>query len=106
MARDIGVDNNFQTEYSIRGDVRNATGLSFVTQQVLVGIFESVDLSAPVLSDQEIEKQRGDIETAVRQNQFTEAPYRVSISNIDYEDETITYSISTQRIDETITTDE
>jgi len=105
MARDIAINDNRRTEYNIRGDLTNATGSDFLTQQVFVGIYESVDMSPPQLVDVEIEEQRGDIERAIRENQFTEQPITVTVENINYEDQIIQYSISTNRIDETISSE-
>jgi len=105
MPRDVAINDDRRTEYNIRGDITNATGIDFVTQQVFVGIYESVDMSPPQLSDVEIEEQRGNIERAIRRNQFTEQPIAVTVENIDYEEQTIQYSLSTNRIDETITTE-
>jgi len=105
MPRDIAINSDRRTEYDIRGDLRNATDLDFVTQQVFVGIYETVDMSVPTLQDDQIEQQRSAIETAVRRNQFTDQPISVRITDIDYEDESVQYSISTRRIDETITTE-
>lgn len=105
MPRDIAINNDRRTEYDIRGDVRNVTDLDFVTQQVFVGIYETVDMSVPTLQDENIEQQRSAIETAIRRNQFTEQPITVNITNIDYENESVQYSISTRRIDETISAD-
>jgi len=102
MARDIAINSDRRTEYNIRGDLENATGTDFLTQQVFVGIYETVDMSPPQLIDVEIEEQRGDIEQAIVQNEFTEQPISVTVETVDYENQTIQYSLSTNRINETI----
>jgi len=102
MARDIAINDDRRTEYNIRGDVKNATDTDFLTQQVFVGIYETVDMSPPQLIDVEIEEQRGDIEQAIVQNEFTEQPISVTVETVDYENQTIQYSLSTNRINETI----
>lgn len=104
MARDIAYTVDGGTTYSDRGDITNSTNLSFVRDRMIIGIEETVDLSPPLLSDTEIEEQRGDIEAAIRRNQFTEEPIRVTVESVDYDESQIQYSIETSRLSDTIST--
>lgn len=105
MARDIAINENRRTEYNIRGDIVNATGNDFLTDRIFVGIYETVDMSPPQLADVQIEEQRGDIESAVVQNPFTEKPISVTVESIDYENQRIKYGINTNRIEAVVTTE-
>jgi len=104
MARDIAINSERQTEYNERGDVRNSEGTEFITNRVFIAVNELVDLTPPTFNDTDIEEQRSNIESVVRRSQFTSQPIRVGVDDIDYDDQSITYSISTEQIDEIIST--
>jgi len=105
MARDVAINSNRRTEYNIRGDIANARGDDFLTDRIFIGINETVDMSPPELTDVQIEEQRGDIERAVVRNPFTEQPISVTVENIDYEEQSIQYSIETEQIETVVTTE-
>jgi len=104
MARDIAITTDRETEYNERGDLRNATGEVFVYLRVFIAVNELVDMSPPSLNDTDIEEQRSNIEAVVRQSQFTEEPISVSVQDVDYDNQIVTYSITTNKISETIDT--
>jgi len=76
----------------------------FVTVRGRSAVNELVDLTPPTFNDTDIEEQRSNIESVVRRSQFTSQPIRVGVDDIDYDDQSITYSISTEQIDEIIST--
>lgn len=99
MVRDIRFTDQFETTWNARGDIDDVRGGEFIKQSIIISIVEDVGLSAPALAPEALEEHRGNVESAVQNNPFTQEPIRAEVGDVDYEAQTVTYEITTRRID-------
>jgi len=104
MTRGIFFNTDRQTEYDERGDIRNVTEDEYIIQRIFVAINENVDMSPPTLEDSNIEEQRSRVAEVVSRSQFTREPISVTIRDVDYEDNQVSYTINTRRFEEVVST--
>lgn len=99
MPRDFRVNEDWLTEWNSVGDIGDVTGPAAIRQGIAITIKENVGLDAPTMEATAIEERRGTIERVVRQSDLTRNPVRVTVTDIDYEEKSVTYGISTARVE-------
>lgn len=99
MPIDIAIDKNRRTSYSVVGDYETVSGLNAVHQALFIAIYETVDMGTPSFVEDAIEEQRSDIESTVQSHPFSRDPVSVSVEEQDPENNQITYSVKTARIE-------
>lgn len=104
MSEDIAYDEDLSTSWDEVGDIATVRDIEFIRQSISTSIIENVDLSAPSLVSEDIEKQRGRIEEVVENNEFSQTPISVTLDDVDAEDSSIQYHVETRRISLPVTT--
>jgi hypothetical protein len=104
MATDVELTEGLRTEWNEVGDLRTVTEKAGIKQSITISVLRLADRSTPALTNSEIEQQRSDIEDAVRADPLSEEPITVTVDEIDRDEQTITYAVSTRRVDVTVTT--
>jgi hypothetical protein len=99
MARDFRVNEDWLTEWNSVGDIEDVRGPRAIRQGIAITIKENVGLDAPMMEATAIEQRRGTIERVVRQSALTRSPVRVRVDEIDYDNKTVVYAISTARVE-------
>lgn len=97
MPEDIYYNENFRTEFDAVGDIRTHTGEDAVQQAIATSVIEYRRETPNGLTPTDLEERRSAIEDAVRGNTFTEPPVTVTITDVDYRENTVTYQVTTDR---------
>jgi hypothetical protein len=102
MAEDIFINENRDTEWDEIGDIRTVTDdpndARQIRQSLAISVMEAVGLGAPTFSDNGIESYRGEIEDAIRSNPASEPPISVIVTNVNYDEQSITFEARTNRV--------
>jgi len=99
MPRDFRINEDWLTEWNSVGDIEDVRGTRAIRQGIAITIKENVGLDAPTMEATAIEERRGTIERVVRQSDLTRNPVQVTVMDIDYEEKSVTYAISTARVE-------
>lgn len=94
---DVYLTGEQRTEWDGNGDARIVIDENYQRQSMAVAAIDSYSTVASSLTPEVLEELRGDIETAIRNNRFTEPPITVEVSDIDRRTNTVTVDIKTQR---------
>jgi hypothetical protein len=103
MPEDIYFDENFLTETDKVGDIRTVRDESFYEQTVTVSVVEDTPNTPVGFTPTALEDRRSAIESAVRDNQFTEPPITVTIAETNETTQTVTFEVTTSRVSLPIT---
>jgi hypothetical protein len=103
MPEDIYFDENFLTETDEVGDIRTVRDESFYEQTVTVSVVEDTPNTPVGFTPTALEDRRSAIESAVRDNQFTEPPITVTIAETNETTQTVTFEVTTSRVSLPIT---
>jgi len=113
MAIDCKLTSDFCIEWSETGDITLVDGADQIEQAIIIQLIETLPLRAPPPVAGEIERQRADIASVVRDADVTEPPVTVTVvdspldeqSSDDNSSISVTYRVQTNRVSLPITTD-
>lgn len=103
MAIDIKYNENRRTEWGDGGDIGIVEGTEQIEQSISTVIMEGFNTGPVSVDPSSLEAVRSDLVGALRNNEFTEPPYEVSVKSIDRNPFSITFSIQTLRVSVTET---
>jgi len=97
MTEDIAIDERQDTRWDEVGDIATRTGDEQLRQSIVISVLRGAELTAPSFAPEDIEETRGEILAAVRANERTREPIRVTVSTRAPEQQRIEYAVQTAR---------
>jgi len=100
MATDIEVNTNKETTWNNNGDLTTVRGADELAQSFFISIITNVRLRPESLTPQDIAAKEGEIQTAVQNNERSEAPIDVfaSIETDDDGTQYVEYEVITNSV--------
>lgn len=95
---DVKLTEDQKTEWNGVGDATIIRNVNRLVQSISISALQGYQNVNASLTAQSVEEMRGGIEQRIRANQNTREPIEVVVDEIDWENSTVMFDISTARV--------